>query len=85
MSWLDPQPYQASHAGDNASVISDRDTSYSSYSGWYMHKKHRALAKLEIDDAFNMRGRMVYALLALALLSFCALGYAIRQLSTWLL
>lgn len=84
-SWLDPEPYQDSHTGRSASADKDRDASYHSYRGWYTHKMHRAMAKLEINDAFEMRGQVMFVLLAGGLLGFGAIGYAVHYLRAWIL
>lgn len=78
-AWLDPEPYQDAHDHKSAPVAGD-----TSFNGWYRRKKHRAMAKLEFNDAFDMRGRVLVALLAWCLLVGCAIVYAVRRMYTWI-
>ena len=85
-SWLDPEPYQDS--SDSTWKHSERSSTQSApdslYEGWYRRKKHRAMAKLEISDAFDMRGRVLVALLACLMVSLLAISYLCRSLVFWL-
>ncbi|KAK5240749.1 hypothetical protein LTR16_010220, partial [Cryomyces antarcticus] len=65
-AWIDPEPYQdptdstwqQNQPGD---VPGGKRT-------WYSHKKHRKMMKLELTDAFEMRGRMIAMIISAALL-----------------
>lgn len=83
-----PEPYQDSdtsewsqRAGASSRPASQRANSFQ---GWYARKKKRAIAKLEIGDALDMRGRVLVALIAWAVLGALALYYALRQVYKWL-
>ena len=85
-SWLDPEPYQDLRDGTwkhnpKAAAQNGSDTTYR---GWYTRKKHRAMAKMEISDAFEMRRRVIFALLAWALLGIFAVTYAARHMYGWI-
>lgn len=89
LSWLDPQPYQ-----DSRDSTWQRDTTAPAstpigpdtvYAGWYGRKKHRAMAKLEIGDAFDMRKSVVIVLLAWAVLGALLLTYIARRMYGWML
>jgi len=45
---------------------------------WHLHKKIRKIAKLEISDAFEMRGRVMVAMVVTILLAVYALYYSFR-------
>jgi len=55
-----------------------------SYQGWYARKKKGALAKLEIGDAWEMRGRVLVALIAWTVLGGLAVFYAARRVYSWM-
>ena len=85
-SWLSPQPYQDSdgtwkHHDSATAAQSPPDTAFS---GWYTRKKHRAVAKMEMSDAFEMRGRVIAALLAWGCLGVFGIVYATRRLYGWM-
>lgn len=52
---------------------------------WYACKKKGTIARLEIGDALEMRGRVLVALIAWALLGTLASYYAIRLGYNWIL
>ena len=56
-----------------------------SFQGWYALRKKRAMAKLEIGDAFAMRGRVAVALIAYTILGMWAFVYAVRRAYIWLM
>lgn len=55
-----------------------------SYQGWYARKKKRAIAKLEIGDAWEMRSRVLVALIAWTVLGSLACFYAARRVYSWM-
>ncbi|KAK3069738.1 hypothetical protein LTR53_011695 [Teratosphaeriaceae sp. CCFEE 6253] len=73
---LGPEPYQ--DPPDYKGGSSD-----GSFAGWYRKKKHRAMAKLELHDALEMRGRVLIGLLAWV--AFVLLGSLciVRRLYGW--
>lgn len=77
-SWLAPEPYTWKHDSDPTAQNAD------TFSGFYTRKKHRAMAKMEISDAFDMRRRVLFAFAAWAVLGFVALVYATRRMYGWL-
>jgi len=55
---------------------SDSDT-------WYIHKKHRHLARLEIGEAFAMQHRVAVMLVALSLITLVAVTWAMKKIMHW--
>ena len=84
--WLNPEPYQDSK--DTTWKYSDnvaaQDTPGTVFRGWYTRKKHRAMAKMEISDAFEMRRRVIFALVAWALLGALGISYVARRMYGWI-
>lgn len=85
-SWLNSEPYQDSR--DSTWKQTDKrgtwNTGEDAFHGWYGRKKKRAIAKMEFGDAFELRGRVIYALLAWTLISGLALTYAAQRAYAWL-
>lgn len=82
-----PEPYQDSGSGAwGHRAAADRPAAgrTASFQGWYARKKHRAVAKLEMSDAFEMRGRVLVALLAWILVGGYFLYSATRHAYGWL-
>lgn len=79
-SWMwrwDSDPYPKGRAGgDGSSDAAVRDRDEGTYQGWYTSKKHRAMAKMELDDALEMRGRVLLALVVWMGLGLLAISYA---------
>ena len=85
------EPYQDSGTSTwghkkSSSSSSDRPAVQrtGSYQGWYARKKKGAIAKLEIGDALEMRGRVALALFAWSFLGVVAFSYATRLVYIWL-
>ena len=85
-SWLGPEPYQGSRNAtwQHNSDAPAQKAAANTFRGWYTRKKHRAMAKMEISDAFEMRRRVLIALAAWTVLGFCALTYASRRVYGWI-
>jgi len=86
-SWLNPEPYQVSR---DTTWQSDRPSTSthvpdSTFRGWYTRKKHRAMARMELTDALDMRGRVMIALAAWSVLGLCVIAYTMRRLYVWAL
>ncbi|KAK0882160.1 hypothetical protein LTR87_004115 [Friedmanniomyces endolithicus] len=68
LSPLGAEPYQDSHdrraVSGGASVRTYASASDGSFTGWYRRTKHRSMAKLDLSDALEMRGRVLVALVA---------------------
>lgn len=92
-SWLpfDPEPYQDSgtsvwcHSDSGKPQHGSPPRRAGSFRGWYARKKKRSIAKLQMSDAFEMRGRVLVALIAWAVLGLLAFYHAIRQVYKWAL
>ncbi|KAF2764824.1 hypothetical protein EJ03DRAFT_15276 [Teratosphaeria nubilosa] len=82
--WLEPEPYQDSNRSVPAQSGQNINRS-PSLGGWYRRKKHRAMARLEVSDAFEMSGRIMIALFALLCLGFITIAFAARRLYDWML
>ncbi|GAB1741510.1 hypothetical protein NU219Hw_g6739t1 [Hortaea werneckii] len=85
-SWLDPEPYQdpgnTAWTHDGSSAAQNR--SDNSFHGWYTRKKHRAMAKMELSDAFEMRGRVLLAIIAWMLLVVFGVAYSMKRVYAWM-
>lgn len=83
---LHPEPYQDadSSAWGHSSSSRAEPRRTGSFGGWYARRKKRAIAKLEIGDAFEMRGRVAVALFAWTVLGVLAFLYAIHLVYIWL-
>ena len=85
-SWLrGPEPYQDSQDStwkhsENAPAQSSPATTYP---GWYTRKNHRAMAKMEVSDAFEMRRRVIFAIAVWALIGLLAITYGVRRMYGW--
>ena len=85
-SWLEPEPYQDpgdtawTHDGSSAA----QNSSDNSFHGWYTRKKHRAIAKMELSDAFEMRGRVLLAIIAWMLLVLFGVAYSMKRIYAWM-
>ncbi|MBE7158165.1 MAG: hypothetical protein INR62_06985 [Rhodospirillales bacterium] len=86
-AWLDPdpEPYQASPSPrkENERSAAAEKGGADAYSGWYTRKKKRAIARMEISDAFEMRKRVVVALLVWSGLVIWAAYYLLKTLYSW--
>lgn len=61
-AWLDPEPYQ-----DPASTAwRRRADARADEKGWFLTKKHRAMTRLEVGDALEMRGSVIKGMVAAA-------------------
>jgi hypothetical protein len=47
---------------------------------WFRTKKHRAMARMEIGDAFEMRGRVAMVIIAAVALGILAVGWGVRRI-----
>lgn len=81
-----PEPYQHSNDGTwkHSSNVPSQNVEANTFRGWYRQKKHRAMAKMEINDALEMRRRVLFAFVAWALLGLFALTYATRRMYGWI-
>lgn len=83
-----PAPYQdeGTSAWSHRSHSSTAPAAHhpTTFSGWYYRKKKGAIARLEIGDALDMRGRVLVALIAWAFLGTLALYYAMRRGYNWI-
>jgi hypothetical protein len=85
-SWLDPEPYQE----PNSTAWKAKETTAAqvgrvdSFHGWYRRKLKRATAKMEFNDAFEMRGRVMVALVAWAVFGVALIVYSGRWIYGWL-
>ena len=85
------EPYQDAdssawgHKKSDSSASQPEQGDTGSFQGWYAREKKRAVARLEIGDAFAMRGRVAVALIAYTILGMLALVYAVRRAYIWLM
>ncbi|KAL5379085.1 hypothetical protein DPSP01_008717 [Paraphaeosphaeria sporulosa] len=91
-SFLDPEPYQDPYdsrwgrRGSTPHVKPPDSLNPDQRSGgekrkrrsWHLHRKIRKIAKLEISDAFEMRGRVMVAMVLILLMALYAAWYAFR-------
>lgn len=89
-SYFHPDPYQSSgssawsHKNNDNSAVRPAVKHTDSFQGWYARKKKGAIAKLEIGDAFEMRKRVLVALLAWTAFGVWASYYAMRRVYNWI-
>ena len=55
-SWWDPEPYSESGGDDHGATDQKKRP-------WYVRKKHRKVAGMEITDAFELRTRVIVAMI----------------------
>lgn len=82
-----PEPYQDSRSGNwghKAAAHRPSPARAGSFHGWYARKKHRAVAKLELNDALEMRGRVLVALVAWFLIGVMLLYTVTSRTYGWL-
>jgi hypothetical protein len=73
-AWLDPEPYQ-----DPASTAWPRRAgARADEKGWFLTKKHRAMTRLEVGDALEMRGSVIKGMVAAAVVLVVGMVVAIR-------
>ena len=73
-AWLDPEPYQ-----DPASTAWPRRVgARADEKGWFLTKKHRAMTRLEVGDALEMRGSVIKGMVAAAVVLVVGMVVAIR-------
>jgi len=94
-SWLDPEPYPESRDHDHdrqqtggrpsAAAPPHHQHDSGAFAGWYKHTMQKTMAKLEITDAFEMRGRVLVALSAWLIIGLIATVYALRRVYFWIL
>ena len=78
---LNPEPYQ--NSPDSTWKHNENAASDNTFRGWYTRKKHRAVAKMEVNDAFEMRGRLMVALAVWASIGIFGLIYAVKGMYGW--
>jgi hypothetical protein len=85
-SYFHPEPYQDADSSAWGHSSSSRPEARHSgtFQGWFARKKKGAIARLEIADALEMRGRVAVALFAWTVLGVLALSYAMRLVYIWL-
>jgi hypothetical protein len=86
-NWLDPEPYQ--DPTDSTWQHSENtDTGNQPIAGavpqpgrnrWFTRKKHRKMAKMQLGDAFEMRGAVMISLIGILLFSVVALGWFVKK------
>ncbi|KAJ4344527.1 uncharacterized protein N0V89_012270 [Didymosphaeria variabile] len=91
-SFLNPEPYQdpsdsrwdrrgsTTHVKppDALNPAQRSGTEKRKRSSWHLHKKIRKIAKLEIRDAFEMRGRVMFAMVVAILLAMSIVWYSVK-------
>lgn len=88
LSWLDPEPYQDSRDSTWKTQSAGQSNQHAPPSNdkqsWYGRKFHRTMAKLEIGDAFEMKERIMLAVVFWALFAMMVFAWCIRLLYGWL-
>lgn len=77
ISWAD-DPYQHINALDGTS-----ETVNGAKPRSYIRKKHRAMAKLEMQDAFERHHKVLTAMIGCSLLVFLTATYALSRIYRW--
>lgn len=78
-AWLDPEPYIYTREGTDGVGWQQRADDRPP-----IRKKHRALARLEISDALEMRGRVLAALFAWSSVVVLVLAYLLKHAYQWM-
>lgn len=95
-SFLDPEPYQDPYDSrwgrrgstphveppDPLKPNQQPGTEKRKRRSWHLHRKIRKIAKLEISDAFEMRGRVMAAMLAMIVVVLYAAWYSFSWMLT---
>jgi hypothetical protein len=93
-SWLSPEPYQNPRTGTwhvghplagRSGVESSVEVGGGASKGWFYRKKHRAMAQLEIGDAFEMRKRVLAGLIAATVLGVTGTGWVLWRTYEWVI
>ncbi|KAF2499686.1 hypothetical protein BU16DRAFT_524144 [Lophium mytilinum] len=89
-AWLDPEPYQdptstAWNMTSPSSLTPDDVVARGNKNGrkrsWFMRKKHRAVSRLQVGDAFELRGRVIAAMVALGLAVLVGVVWSLKHLT----
>lgn len=85
-AWLDPEPYQAPAVPEQANekAAPAKGGNDTTYSGWYTRKKKRAIARMEISDALEMRKRVAFALFVWSALVLWGSAYVLKCIYGWI-
>lgn len=69
-----PDPYQSPSTDHKGSLLGGE------FQGWYYRKQHRAVAKMNIEAAFDLSGRLVLVTTACLCLVLGIVGWGLRLL-----
>jgi hypothetical protein len=90
-NWLNLEPYQdpddsrwgrrdsTGHV-EPCDTISPKSGGKKKRGSWHLNKKIRKMAKLEVSDAFEMRGMVIVVMLAMMLVGAVVLGVGVKWL-----
>lgn len=83
--WTHPEPYQDSRDGTwkQGGGGSAQQPVGPTFQGWSTQKKHRAVAKMDIGDALELKGGVLVALAILSGISVVALLYGVQHTYSW--
>ncbi|KAH7072981.1 hypothetical protein BKA63DRAFT_55129 [Paraphoma chrysanthemicola] len=95
-SWLDIEPYQdpddsrwsrpdsTGHVEPSDAISPENgeqmDGKHKGKSSWHLHKKIRKVAKLEISDAFELRGRVIVMMVVVMALGLAGMWIGMNRL-----
>lgn len=83
--WSPAEPYQDSRDGTwkRSEGSNAQQPTAPMFQGWSTQKKHRAVAKMELGDALELKGGVLVALAIFSAISLVALLYGIRHTYSW--
>jgi hypothetical protein len=92
--WFDPEPYTTSDEWIRLTESTNESSSKDSHGSevkikshdkekWYIKKKHRAMTKMELSDAWEIRGIVTIALLVCVVLLCFLIVYSLIRAWSW--
>jgi len=88
-AWLDPEPYQdpdstawrtAAPASQKPDAVIAPGHGSARKKSWFLRKKHRAVVRLQIGDAFELREWVIIAMLGVGLTILAGVVWGLRRL-----
>ncbi|KAI9695773.1 MAG: hypothetical protein M1820_008445 [Bogoriella megaspora] len=74
--WWDPEPYETGNHGSNRGADERKKP-------WYIKKKHRQVAKLEVTDAFELRTRVLFVMIVGMLTVIITGALGLKKVYQW--
>jgi hypothetical protein len=75
--WWDPEPYEIVYDESAAGSAKPRKQP------WYIKKKHRKIAKFEVNEAFELRTRVIVSMVVIMLALVIGAAFGLKQIYDW--